>query len=278
MVTVTIFLVTTYRHAAVDDDLRARNETRLVRRQKQHRIGGVAPVAGESQGDALHAAFEERFHVAAGALLGEAGLHHRRMQLARDNRVHPDVLRRVLHRYHARKLDHAGLGGRIGDLRRAAPANAGRGGDVDDRAAALLLHHRQHVFTAEEYALQVEVHLRVEHFLRHLDRAACGRAADVVHQDVDAAEALHARLDHGAYIGAFRDITNVRGDAGRLCQRFFHALRIAIDGQDLRAFFDEAHRSRTAVAPAGPDRARARDDRNLAFKPGTHRDASDCRR
>ena len=70
----------------------------------------------------------------------------------------------------------------------------------------------------------------------------------------------------------------MRRDAGRSFDRFVERGGIAIDGKDLRAFLDEAHGRRAAIAPAGPDAARAGDDRDLAFKPRSHRNAADCRR
>src|SRR6185369_820396 len=114
-----------------------------------------------------------------------------------DDAVYADALGRILHRHHSRKLDHAGLGRGVGDLRRAAPADAGGGSDVDDGAGALFLHHRQHVLAAEEHALEIQVDLRVPDILGHLHRAAGSRAADVIHEDVDAPELLDAGLDHG---------------------------------------------------------------------------------
>ena len=51
-------LVTAYRHATVDHDLRAGDEPRLIGRQKQHRVRRVAAVAGKAQWNALHPAFQ----------------------------------------------------------------------------------------------------------------------------------------------------------------------------------------------------------------------------
>src|SRR4051812_6443898 len=75
-----LLLITTDSHAAIDDDLGAGDEARLVRRQEKHRVGGVASVAGKAERDALHAAFQERLDIAAHALLGEPRLDHRRME------------------------------------------------------------------------------------------------------------------------------------------------------------------------------------------------------
>src|SRR3954466_15054888 len=131
------FSVAARSHAAVDHDLGARDEARLIRGQEQHGVRGIAPVAGKAQGDALHAALEQRLDVAARALLGEAGLDHRRMELSRHHAVDANAFGRVLHGDHARALDDARLGRGIRDLRRAAPANARGRSDVDDAAATL---------------------------------------------------------------------------------------------------------------------------------------------
>src|SRR6266704_2854361 len=78
------------------------------------------------------------------------------MQLAGDDRIHAYPPRRVLHRDDSRELDHRGLGRRVADLRATGEADARGRSDVDDRPAALLLHHRKHVLAGEEHALQVE--------------------------------------------------------------------------------------------------------------------------
>src|SRR4051812_49356224 len=122
------------------------------------------------------------------------------------------------------------------------------------------------MLAGEEYALQVVVDLRVPDFLAHLHRAALGGAADDVHQDVDAIESFHALVDHRFHRVAVGDIAFVRNDFRSLLDGFLESVRIQIDGKHLRAFFGEAHRRGTAVAPARADRAGARDDRHLAFE------------
>src|SRR5262249_45555375 len=105
------------RHAAVDQDLGAGDEARLVGGKIERRVGGVAAIAHEPERDARHPRLEQRLDVAAGALLGEPHLDHRRVQLARDHRVHPDALVGILHGGHPRELQHARLRGRVSDLR-----------------------------------------------------------------------------------------------------------------------------------------------------------------
>src|SRR5260370_31420009 len=101
---------------------------------------GIASVTHESERDAGDALFEEAFDVAAGALFGEPGFDHRRVQLARNHRVHPDAVPGVLHRDHTGELDNAGLAGSVSDLRRAAETNPSSRTYIDDGAAHLADH------------------------------------------------------------------------------------------------------------------------------------------
>src|SRR5258708_32519271 len=98
---------------------------------------GIASVTHESERDAGDALFEEAFDVAAGALFGEPGFDHWRMQLARNHRVHTDAVFGVLHCDHARELNDAGLAGGVPDLGGAAETNSRSRSYVDDRAAVL---------------------------------------------------------------------------------------------------------------------------------------------
>src|SRR5437879_9842454 len=81
-----VFSIAPYGHPAVDDDLGSGDEARLVRGEKQRRVRGVAPIAREAQRNALQAGSQERFHVAARALLRQPRLDHRRMQLPGDRK------------------------------------------------------------------------------------------------------------------------------------------------------------------------------------------------
>src|SRR5258706_12634183 len=87
---------------------------------------GIASVTHESEWDAGDALFEEAFDVAAGALFGEPGFDHWRMQLARNHRVHPDAVLGVLHCDDAGELNDAGLAGGISDLRRSEERRVGK--------------------------------------------------------------------------------------------------------------------------------------------------------
>src|SRR2546425_259540 len=79
-----VFSIAPSGHAAVHDDLSPGDEARLVRGEEQRRVRGVAPIAREAQRNALQSGSQKRFHVAAGALLCQPRLDHRRMQLPGD--------------------------------------------------------------------------------------------------------------------------------------------------------------------------------------------------
>src|SRR3979411_447969 len=71
--------IAAHRHAAIDDDLGAGDEARLVGGEKKRRIGGIAPVAHEAKRNARHAFLQQRLDVAAGALPREPHLDPRGM-------------------------------------------------------------------------------------------------------------------------------------------------------------------------------------------------------
>src|SRR5262249_4807082 len=237
-------------------------------------IGGVAAVAHEADRDAVEPRFEQSFDVAAGALFGEPGLHHRRMQLAGDDGVHADALVGILHGDDARQLDHTGFGGGVTDLRGAGPAQTGRRGDVDDGAAFLLLHHRQHVLQGQEHALEVVIDLGIPDLFAHFHRSAMGGAADIVDQHVDAAEPVETTLHHDLDRVGAGDVALLGDDlaAGGLhaLDCFGNAVEIAVDGEDFRAFLGKAHGRGAAIAPARPDAAGPGDDRNLVLQASAH--------
>ena len=89
-------------------------------------------------------------------------------------------------------------------------AQAGDRREIDDRALALLLHHRQHVLAAQERGLEIVVDLRVPDLFAHGHRVAGRRAADVVDEDVDAAELLHAIVHGGLDLLGLRHVDAAR--------------------------------------------------------------------
>ena len=135
---------------------------------------------------------------------------HRRFHQARQDRIDPDMFRREFDRGGARHLVHRGLGGGVADIGNAEMADRGDRRDVDDRAAALPLHHRNDVLHGEERALQVDREHAVPVRLRHLDHAAHFGDADIVVEHVDAAIGLEARRDHGFDVAGLADIGGER--------------------------------------------------------------------
>src|SRR5207253_4546315 len=89
--------VAAHAHAAVDDELGAGDEARLVGSEEERGGGGIAAVAHEAERDARLALLEQLGDVAAGALLRQPRLDHRRVHLAGDDRVHADAVPGVLH-------------------------------------------------------------------------------------------------------------------------------------------------------------------------------------
>jgi hypothetical protein len=96
-----IDLVAPHGHSAVYDDLCSRNEACFVGNEEQRCIGSVTAVTHEADRDALESRFEQRFHVATGALPGKPCFYHRRVQLPGDDGVYANALVRILHSHDA---------------------------------------------------------------------------------------------------------------------------------------------------------------------------------
>jgi hypothetical protein len=147
-------------------------------------------------------------------------------------------------------------------------AQPGNGRNVDDRALALCDHDRQRVFAAEKRRFEVEVDLPVPDFLGHRHRIAGRGAADIVHQHVEALEAVDAGLHHLGdldrhhHVGAMHraGATLARDDAAGL----LNGVGVDIDQEDAGTLPRQQRRRGLAVAPARPDRAGPRHDRHLA--------------
>ena len=104
------------------------------------------------------------------------------------------------------------------------------------------------------------------------------RAADVVDENVDAAEAVKAGLHHGGDGGAVGHVAMLHHDlaAGGFhpLDRLGDAVEIAVDRENLGAFLGEAHAGRAPVAPAGADAAGAGDDGDPVLQTSAHDHAS----
>src|SRR4029453_6154001 len=120
------------RHPPVDHQFAARDPRRFV--------GGEVEAAGGDVIRRAEAAERSGFDpLARDVGIGMAGDGHRRVDEARMDRVHADLVGRVLDRRRLGKDAHRALGGMVGRVGVAADDAADRR-DVDDRAAACALH------------------------------------------------------------------------------------------------------------------------------------------
>jgi hypothetical protein len=200
---------------------------------------------------------DKALEVALGVLVGQS-LDERREHQAGHHAVQADAARRIDHRGGLRHLHQGRLARGVGDLGLADVAQARDRRDVDNRAAALSLHLRQHVLAGEECAFEVDVHLLVPDRFVHRHRVARLRAADVVDQDVDAAKAGDAGLHQRLHVGGAGHVADLHlrhaafgldQFAGGLC-----GFLIQVAAIDAGALARQQHGDRLAVAPAFPHR------------------------
>ena len=150
-------------------------------------LRGVAAVAHEAERDALLALREQRVDVAAGALLGQPRLDHRRVQLARHDGVDADALRA-----HAAPRPRARAGSRRpwSPRRRPAPLPVQRRPEVEAMLTIAPLRCSSIVgstcLQVRNTLLRLTSTCASHTSSAHLDRAAGRRAADVVDENVDA--------------------------------------------------------------------------------------------
>jgi hypothetical protein len=129
-------------------------------------------------------------------------------------------------------------------------------------------HDRDDVAAAQEHALEIVVDLLVEIRFRHLRHAACGRAADIVDQNVDAAELFAARLRRLGDLPVIEHVTDMSGDLAVIadaCDGLGHRLGCFVDGEDFGALASKQHRGGTAIAPARTDTTSPGNERDFAF-------------
>lgn len=171
---------------------------------------------------------------------------HRRVDPAGAQRVDAHAARPVGLRGRARERDHAGLAG--GVARHAGAGIEGRHrGDVDDRAAALRDHGRQHRALAAHGAAKVDLVQPPPVLVVDVGRVVVAHDAGAVHEHVDATEGRdhrgHGRA-HGGVVG------HVAVERGAVAHRL--RPRPAGDG-DARALAREARGHRRADAARGAD-------------------------
>ena len=190
-----------------------------------------------------------------GLLGGEEALVGGRLDERERDRVDADLLRRELEREVLGQRVAARLRGRVG---------AGRGGgdrvdrphraDVDDRAAALLLHRRGRRLRDPVGRAQDRAERLLEVLLGLLEERDDAEDAGRVDEHVDAAEALDGGRDERLRLLARGDLAGVDVDAlaGRV-EGVAGGLELGLAGaaeDDARALLEEALRCGAADAAA----------------------------
>ena len=118
-----------------------------------------------------------------------------------------NVVPRPFHRQRTRQGDHTALAGAVVAIVSAAVPNQSRHrGDVDDRAAALGHHGTGGMFAAQERAAQVDAHQALPVLKRQVLQRGTAGDAGVVHQDVQAPEALHRRCQTVLHLPLIADV------------------------------------------------------------------------
>ena len=185
---------------------------------------------------------------------------------ARRQRVHPDLLRGVVHRHRLGELDQGALGRAVRDAPRRADA-AELGGDVDDRPAPGALEVRDRELAHQERAAEIdrEHPVPVRGIAVHHGRIGIehGRAVD---EHVQATEAGDRVLDRAPARRLVGDVACDRCRAttcglDEVCGRL-RACGIHVARGHGRAGAGERNADRPADPAAGPGH-----DRGLAVEP-----------
>src|SRR5438105_7906611 len=200
--------------AAVDEQVAARHEGRGVARQVDGRAGDLDGQAQPAE-QVLGA-----HHLARLVHVLPAAQHPPGLDRARRDRVGANALDRVIGSEHLRELDQGTLGRAVRRASRRGDATELRG-DEDYAAAAARDHRGDRGLRHQEGAGEVDPDHAVPGRFVHLEHrgriVAVGRA---VHQDVEAAEALHRGGYGAAAAGAVGDVE-------------MHRERLAAAGLDL---------------------------------------------
>src|ERR1700736_1830175 len=133
--------------AAVDDKLEAGDVAALLACEIDGGPGDVEGVAAEPHRDLAGAGGPHLLEPAGGVGLREAGgvRHHGGLHQPGQDGVDADALARDLDGGGAGQVGERGLAGVVARIGQPGVADRGDRGDVDDRAAALRLHHRDDV-------------------------------------------------------------------------------------------------------------------------------------
>src|SRR5829696_373966 len=139
----------------------------------------------------------------------------------------------------AREVVHRGLRRGVARIGDAEEAQRGDRGDVDDGAAALALHDRDHVLHGEVAALEVDREDAVPGLLGELDHAADLDGADIVVEHVDAPVPLEAGLDRALDIRRARGVRppglGLAALAADDLRRLARGVLVHVDAEDPRA-------------------------------------------
>ena len=161
------------------------------------------------------------------------------MDRPREQRVHADAERGVVHLHRAREREDRTLGGRVAravgetDLR-------DRRGHVDDRAGAALEHVRHDELGDQEHAPDVHRHHAIPDVGRGLVHRADPADAGVVEEDIDAAVSGTYRVDEEVEIARITRVAAYTGDtAADFADCVVELVFAAAGDVDVSAFGDE---------------------------------------
>jgi len=134
-------------------------------------------------------------------------------------------------------------------------------------------HDRDDVAAAQEHALEIVVDLLVEIRFRHFRHAARSRTADIVDQNVDAAEFFAARIGHLGDLRVIEHVADMGGDLAVIADArdgLGHRLGCFVDSEDFGALAGEQHRGGAAIAPARTDTTSPGNERDFALDSSCH--------
>src|SRR5205085_3631483 len=259
--------------AAVDLDHRAVDEMRKRRREIGDKVRALVDLGDATERNRarreLVRLLERELHVArhrSYEARPTLGAHRPRVY-----RAHADAVLAILRRERLGQVLAGGVASTGHDLP-VGLLHAVVADQVDDAAAALLLHDRQHVLQAAHIAHELELQALLPVLLRQrLDHAA-GRRAGVVHENVDAPELPVGALDEVLRLGFLREVGRdgehlAAARAPELVRRFIEHVLAARADRDIAAFAHEGERDALADAFAA-----AGDAGELALQLQIHRD------
>ena len=192
--------------SAIDHQLGTGYISGLGRSQEERGVSYIPGIAHLAGGAELVAHFHHLLYIALGIGLCEGMCDHRRFHKAGQNGVGADLLPGVLQGDALGELVDGSLGGTVGHIRHAEPADPGHRRNIDDGASALAFHMRQHVLTGQKNALEIDLVDPIPALLAGLDAPTDFENPDIVVQDIDPAIGRQAGLHHRRHIDTLTDI------------------------------------------------------------------------